>query len=330
MFDMQDISTTLSIDQSRLDGREYMASLMAAALECGILSQTDAQRISGGLMALLQQQTDLLTAGRSSSVQVTRAQGLMASAAYAIGIELKHAQTADDAARLLASVPLKELHAQGIRRIKKEMGMAKLMQKRILSRLFPTPNHFYRGTIEGGVNGFFKLYRPQFGAQETHITADYPVCIGKIELCGIEFMVKYLSCIDAENAFMCRFDPEKVHRMMLSESREYADCPLNLFEPVFACAVGLMLLRRDPTGLDLSHADVSRLEATLSAADEADAVRMVSGAGAALSRGLELGSAADKYIGLCAPRIAQSMLHAAKSGIANRIFLTPWAFATGS
>lgn len=54
---MQDISTTLSIDQSRLDGREYMASLMAAALECGILSQTDAQRISGGLMALLQQQT---------------------------------------------------------------------------------------------------------------------------------------------------------------------------------------------------------------------------------------------------------------------------------
>jgi len=143
-------------------------------------------------------------------------------------------------------------------------------------------------------------------------------------------MVKYLSCIDAENAFLCRFDPEKVHRMMLSESREYADCPLNLFEPVFACAVGLMLLRRDPTGLDLSHADVSRLEATLSAADEADAVRMVSGAGAALSRGLELGSAADKYIGLCAPRIAQSMLHAVKSGIANRIFLTPWAFATGS
>lgn len=51
---------------------------------------------------------------------------------------------------------------------------------------------------------------------------------------------------------------------------------------------------------------------------------------AALSRGLKLGSAADKYIGLCAPRIAQSMLHAAKSGIANRIFLTPWAFATGS
>lgn len=189
---MQNISTTLSIDQSRLDGREYMASLMAAALECGILNQTDAQRISGGLMALLQQQTDLLTAGRSSSVQVTRAQGLMASAAYAIGIELKHAQTADDAARLLASVPLKELHAQGIRRIKKEMGMAKLIQKRILSRLFPTPNHFYRGTIEGGVNGFFKLYRPQFGAQETHITADYPVCIGKIELCGVEFMVKYL------------------------------------------------------------------------------------------------------------------------------------------
>lgn len=88
---MQNISTTLSIDQSRLDGREYMASLMAAALECGILNQDDAQRIGGGLMTLLQQQTDLLTAGRSSSVQVTRAQGLMASAAYAIGIELKHA-----------------------------------------------------------------------------------------------------------------------------------------------------------------------------------------------------------------------------------------------
>ena len=65
---MQNISTTLSIDQSRLDGREYMASLMAAALECGILNQDDAQRISGGLMALLQQQTDLLTAVASARV----------------------------------------------------------------------------------------------------------------------------------------------------------------------------------------------------------------------------------------------------------------------
>ena len=62
--------------------------------------------------------------------------------------------------------------------------------------MFQTPNGFWRSTIEGGINGFFRLYRPEFAAHEIHITADYPPLLGRPALQGVEFMERYLQEIE--------------------------------------------------------------------------------------------------------------------------------------
>ena len=137
-----------------------------------------------------------------------------------------------------------------------------MLQRRILKNLFNTPNVFYRSTIQGGINGSFKLYSPQFSAHEIHITADYPLCLGSPQFEGVEFIEEYLSRIDAENAFCNLFDPVLVHRLLLGLSPDYAQLPVNIFEPVLIAALGLVMVGRLPSGLDLTTYDILLLEDT--------------------------------------------------------------------
>ena len=70
----------------------------------------------------------------------------------------------------------------GLKLIRRKMAVSRHLQKKVLEHLLDTPNVYYRSTIADGINGFFKLYRPQFSAHEIHITADYPVFMGRPEL----------------------------------------------------------------------------------------------------------------------------------------------------
>jgi len=108
-------------------------------------------------------------------------------------------------------------------------AISRSLQKKILEHLLDTPNVYYRSTIADGVNGFFKLYRPQFAAHEIHITADYPILAGRPELDGIEFIEQYLRCIEAENAFCICFKPQDIHHLLCGLTHDYRSVPFNNF-----------------------------------------------------------------------------------------------------
>lgn len=158
------------------------------------------------LLELLTQKCDEWASGESSSLPVEKAQDILASIMYVIHLASKDQQHDD--------VPVSELFEKGLVCVQKKLFSCHMLQRRILKNLFNTPNVFYRSTIQGGINGFFKLYSPQFSAHEIHITADYPLCLGRPQLEGVEFIEEYLSRIDAENAFCNLFDPVLVHRLM--------------------------------------------------------------------------------------------------------------------
>ena len=158
------------------------------------------------LLELLAQKCDEWAGGESSSLPVEKAQDILTSIMYVIHLASKDQQHDD--------VPVSELFEKGLVCVQKKLFSCHMLQRRILKNLFNTPNVFYRSTIQGGINGFFKLYSPQFSAHEIHITADYPLCLGRPQLEGVEFIEEYLSRIDAENAFCNLFDPVLVHRLM--------------------------------------------------------------------------------------------------------------------
>ena len=162
---MNQIANLSKIDSSRIDPRHYFESLVQRAAECGLLAEHEIHRIQIQLTALAAKQADTMLRGATASIRAETAQMLFDSIMFTIGAGLKAAGSADAAVARIEAHPVQVLFEDGLRRAQGMCAVARKLQKKILNALFETPSHFYKGTIADGINGFFKLYKPQFAAQ---------------------------------------------------------------------------------------------------------------------------------------------------------------------
>lgn len=227
----------------------YAATLVSCAERAGLFSASDKNALQAGLYALLCELAARASKGKSSSLHIERAEELLESAMFSVSMALKAEPTPKDALEKLKSTQIRTLFAVGQKLIGRKVLVCRAIHKRLCKQLFDTPNVFYRSTVIDGIAGFFKLYDPLFGGQKLHITADYPTCLGRPGVFGIEFIESYLQRIQAENDFLRLFPAKNVHVFLEKLVPEYAETPLNLFEPVFCHAALLAALGKDPTEL---------------------------------------------------------------------------------
>lgn len=269
------------------------------------------------LLELLACKCDEWTRGESSSLPAEKAQDILTSIMYVISLARKEQSD---------NIPVSELFERGLVCVQKKLFSCHMLQRRILKNLFNTPNVFYRSTIAGGISGFFKLYSPQFSAHEIHITADYPVCLGRPELEGVEFIEEYLSRIDAENAFCRLFDSMTVHRLLLGLSPEYAQLPVNVFEPVLLAALGLIIAGRLPAGLDLTAYDVLLLEDMFCGKTKEQIESALKTALGRLAVYLDVPERSIAYAAACLPTLAANISNATEHNTLDKVFLVPKVF----
>ena len=309
------------IDPQRLRPGDYFASLTEEALACGLLTEDDLARLQAQLPGLLRRMAAEYAGEGCGSLPVETAGEMLRSLQFVLGVALKGYAASEQAAIALKERPLNELYDEGLCRVRQKLRTVRLLQRRILSRLFQTPNGFWRSTIEGGVNGFFRLYRPEFAAHEIHITADYPPLLGRPALQGVEFMERYLQEIDGENAFLRTFPPRAIHRLLLGLSREYASAPVNLFEPVCLSALGLTLCGRSPLALDLTPDEAEKLARDF---ENRTMIRPVlENALNRLGEQLALPGRALRYAAQCLPKLEETVRAALELGKPERAFLLP-------
>ncbi|MGN1333776.1 MAG: DUF6179 domain-containing protein [Anaerovoracaceae bacterium] len=268
------------------------------------------------LLELLTQKCDEWTRGESSSLPAEKAQDILTSIIYVIN--LARIERPDNS-------PVSELFERGLVCVQKKLFSCHMLQRRILKNLFNTPNVFYRSTIAGGISGFFKLYSPQFSAHEIHITADYPVCMGRPELEGVEFIEEYLSRIDAENAFCILFDSLAVHRLLLCLLPDYWRLPVNIFEPVLLSALALIIVGRLPSGLDLTKYDILLLENIFCGKTKEQIESALSTALDRLTVYLDVPERSLAYASACLPALAANITNAAEHNTLDKVFLVPKA-----
>lgn len=288
------------------------------------------------LLELLAQKCDEWTRGESSSLPEEKAQDILTSIMYVISLARKEqsapagfdAEESDSAADIVQQdgVPVSQLFERGLVCVQKKLFSCHMLQRRILKNIFNTPNVFYRSTIAGGISGFFKLYSPQFSAHEIHITADYPVCLGRPELEGVEFIEEYLSRIDAENAFCRLFDSMTVHRLLLELSPDYAQLPVNVFEPVLLAALGLIIVGRLPAGLDLTAYDVLLLEDMFCGKTKGQIESALKTALDRLSVYLDVPKRSIAYAAACLPTLAANISNATEHNTLDKVFLVSKVF----
>lgn len=311
------------IKKELLSPKYYFQSLIEQARFCDLLSDRDLSVIQTDLLLILAEQTQKWGQGESSSIPTEKAQDIMTSILFVIGIQLKSYQTPEQAVDMLKSQSLKKLFENGLKFVQRKMSISRQFQKKILNHLLDTPNVYYRSTIADGINGFFKLYRPQFAAHEIHITADYPILAGRPEVDGIEFIEYYLCCIEAENAFCICFKPQDIHHLLSGLTRDYRSVPLNIFEPVLLSALGLVIQCRSPKNLNLNEDDISALYQQFACQSEKEIQDCLKKAFLSLNREMDISQSSRQYTLLCLSKLAATIKNAVLMKTLDKVFLIP-------
>ena len=231
------------IPVSAINSARYTESLLCAAVEYGVMGEAETAAVQGGLFDLLAQRLDHLTDHKSCTVRTEIAQMQLANLLYVLDMRLSAEASPDGAAELLLSRDLSVLYEEGLRRIKRKQDAGMMQYRRLLSVFTALPESVFRRTAVDGIAAFLKTYQPEYWPGECVITADYPLYNPVSDgLQGVSFVAAYLQGMSEEAAFLSRFKPETLTRILRADNRMYETDAANLFRPMFTSVIGMVLL----------------------------------------------------------------------------------------
>lgn len=320
---MRDVEKISRIKGETLSSEHYFQSLLEQAYMAGMLSDIQLEKIQFDCLSLLAKQTERYNSGDSSSIRVEAAQNLLASIMFTIGVWLKAYPNPDEAVAAVQKDGIYALYQNGRERIDQLIKSTKMLHSSIIGNLVQTENVFYRSTIVDGIKGFFKRYYPEFEAQEIHITADYPVHHQMERLLGIEFIQKYLECINYENLFCAQFTAEDVHHLLCGYDEHYEQLLFNIYEPVLSAAIGCILSGRDVHRLEMTPSSIKILGDLFRGKTRTEIVEILIKAVGQLSALMELTEPLKRYISGSLPQIATAIENAVLLQTLDRVFILP-------
>lgn len=320
---MGDIEKISRIKGETLSSEYYFQSLLEQAYMSGMLSDIQLEKIQFDCLSLLAKQTERYNNGDSSSIRVEAAQSLLASIMFTVGVWLKTYPNPDEAVAAVQKDGICALYQNGRERIDRLIKSTKMLHSSIIGNLVQTENVFYRSTIVDGIKVFFKLYYPEFAAQEIHITADYPVHHLMERLVGIEFIQKYLECIYYENLFCAQFSAENVHHLLCGYDEHYEQLLVNIYEPVLSAAIGCILSGRDVHRLEMAPSSIKFLSDLFRGKTRTEIEEILSEAVDQLSALMELTGPLKRYLSGSLPQIAAAIENAVLLQTLDRVFILP-------
>ena len=243
------------------------------------LTEAEAQAVQEKLLGLLARRAALYTGGDSSSVRVETARALLEGVAFCL--ELVFAEDGGTLKSLLTG-DAEALLARGQALCARKTARGRALYARACQTV-PELSSVAIGDTLSGIGGFFRRYDHRFFAQEIPCMIDYPLALPMDEgLQGVSYVNEYLRRLLMEHAFLSRFAPEKIARLLARALGDYRELPLNLFAPVCANVVGLALLGEDLRALDIPLPALGQLETLFREAPAEAAKRLLAeGAGRA-------------------------------------------------
>ena len=311
------------IKKEQLSSEFYFQSLLEQGHIKGILTDSDIERLQYECLSFLAYKVERFNAGDSSSIQVEKAQNIMASNMFTIGLWLKTYQNPDDAVTAIKREQIAELYQKGREHIDAILAETKAVHAKVLGKLVNTKNDFYRLTIEDAINGFFKRYYPDFAAHEIHITADYPTFNTIPKLAGIEFIHAYLNALYRENQFCFYFDPGDIHHLLRGYEEDYQELLINIYEPILLAALGCVIAGTDVYRLDISEGGAAYLYHLFNATPKSEIFPLMKNAVGELTRLLNCPHELIQYIQNSLPMIISRIETAVRKQTLDRVFVLP-------
>lgn len=257
---MNEIEVISKIKREKLDERNYFKTLIEVAYEKQMLTENDIVDIQMQILQLLDEIVYKYNGSDSSSIRKEVVEEILNSNNYTIGIYLKTYKNPDDALKEIKEKGLKMAYQEGRKKIDRMLNIIRIMYIKVKQNKLNIENDTYDDTIIGGIQGFLKIYDPDFKAQDMKITADYPLynnLIGKLD--GVEFIKEYLSSLYLENLFCKKFSEEKIKYLLYGYSHDYKELIINIFEIVLLEVISCKLVKRDIQDLSISKVELNEI-----------------------------------------------------------------------
>lgn len=312
-----DLTNALAVNKEALDRDNYFASLVIEGKRIGILSEKDTERLQRESTELLKKQAENLVSGKSTSVRSETAQKLLSSVFYTVGAYLKTLPTPDSALYAIKKESLGSLFASGQKYLSGLLQKAKTKQLNLKKNLFVTQNIYYRTTAIDGLNAFFALYNPSLFADETIITADYPVFLPCKSSAGIEFIAEYIDRLCLENRFCLFFEANEIHSLLFSSDPLYKNSVMNIFGRVLISALFRTITDRAYDSLFCDCAEATELCMGKTASELGE---MLLSAAKKLTLALGCSERLSDYVRECIPTVVGTIINAQKLGTLNGLF----------
>ena len=260
----------------------------------------------------------------SSSIRKEIVEDISDSNNYTIGIYLKTFKNLDEAIKTLKERGLKTAYQEGRKKIDKMLNIIRVMYIKVKRTKLNIKNDTYNDTIMGGIQGFLKIYNPDFKAQDMKITADYPLynnLIGKVD--GVEFIKEYLSSLYLENQFWKKFLEEKIEYLLYGYSHDYKELIINIFEIVLLEVIACKLVKRDIQDLIISTTELNEIYLMFENKDNSEIENKINQVYKEIcSEFIPDGKELKKYINKNLSSVVKIIRNALKQNTLDKVFIT--------
>lgn len=261
---MNKLEIKSEINRSDLDEKNYFESLTKEAYNNGMIIENEIINLQMDIIQILDERIYKYNGIDNSSVRKEVVEEINKSNYYTISIYLKTFNNPDDALEKIKKSNLNELYYNGRKQIDRMLNIIRVIYAKVKQNKLKTNNQTYNDTILGGIQGFLKIYNPDFKAHDMKITADYPVynnLIGKLE--GVEFIKEYVYSIYLENEFCNIFLSGKIERLLYAYSEDYKDLIINIFEIVLFEVIACKLAKRNIYDLEITGFELNGINKLL-------------------------------------------------------------------
>lgn len=261
---MNKLEIKSKINRLNLDAKNYFESLIKEAYNNGMITENEIINLQMDIIQILDERIYKYNGIDNSSVRKEVVEEINKSNYYTISIYLKTFNNPDDALEKIKKSNLNELYCNGRKQIDRMLNIIRVIYAKVKQNKLKINNQTYNDTILGGIQGFLKIYNPDFKAHDMKITADYPVynnLIGKLE--GVEFIKEYVYSIYLENEFCNMFSSERVERLLYAYSEDYKDLIINIFEIVLFEVIACKLAKRNIYDLEITGFELNEINKLL-------------------------------------------------------------------
>jgi hypothetical protein len=265
---MNHLESIRRINESSLDQGFYFQSLFGEACRNNLLDEAQIKRIRLELVELLAKQTERYTNDESSSIRIEKAQQLLQSITYCVGVYLKSVPGLDGQINLLKDEKISKLFYKGMDEISSIISKAKTLLANLQNTSLKIRNHAYQDTLFQGIPEFFHDYNIEFAAYDNAGSIDYPICSNLTGLSGAEYIYEYLNNFTLENIFCRKFKEEQIQKLLKGFNKDSDYYLVNIFELVLINALGCKLSGQNIKDLIIDAKDLVWLQKKLQNCNE--------------------------------------------------------------